>query len=172
VITLGDFVAFILYMGMLVFPSIAIGWVLGIFIQGAAAHERLNHILDAQPLVRDEKDIRESDISGQIELKDLTFFYPGSRYPALENINLSIPAGQIVAVVGKTGSGKSSLIHILTRAFNPPRDSVFIDGKDILDIPLQALRHHTGYIPQDTFLWSEGDQPRRGGMGGKNCPDP
>ncbi len=155
VITLGDFVAFILYMGMLVFPSIAIGWVLGIFIQGAAAHERLNHILDAQPLVRDEKDIRESDISGQIELKDLTFFYPGSRNPALENINLSIPAGQIVAVVGKTGSGKSSLIHILTRAFNPPRESVFIDGKDILDIPLQALRHHTGYIPQDTFLFSD-----------------
>lgn len=156
VITLGEFVAFTLYLGMLVWPSIALGWVVGIFQQGAASMERINVILDTAPEIIDDEQTRDVDqITGHIQIKNLTFAYDDKSEPALKNINLTVEAGTILAVVGRTGSGKSTLMNLLTRNYDPQPDSILIDGLDIREIPLQTLRQNIGYIPQETFLFSD-----------------
>jgi ATP-binding cassette subfamily B protein len=156
IITLGEFVAFTLYLGMLVWPSIALGWVVGIFQQGAASMERINVILDTPPeIIDDEETLSVENIEGEIQIKNLTFAYDKKTEPALKNINLKIEAGSILAVVGRTGSGKSTLMNILTRNYDPDPGSIFIDDIDIRKIPLQTLRRNIGYIPQETFLFSD-----------------
>jgi len=156
VITLGDFVAFTLYLGQLIWPSIALGWVMGIFLQGTAAHKRLLHILNARPRVDDSEARSQTRVSGgRVTFNTLNFHYPGYERPVLRDISLEVPAGQIVAVVGRTGAGKSTLMHMLTREFNPPPGTVFVDGQDIRHIPLKELRRAIGYVPQETFLFSD-----------------
>jgi ATP-binding cassette subfamily B protein len=156
VITLGEFVAFTLYLGMLVWPSIALGWVVGIFQQGAASMERINVILSTTPEIIDDEKTREVDqIMGHIQIKNLTFAYDDKSEPALKNINLTVEAGSILAVVGRTGSGKSTLMNLLTRNYDPAPGSILIDDLDIREIPLQTLRKNIGYIPQETFLFSD-----------------
>ncbi|HID38371.1 MAG TPA: ABC transporter ATP-binding protein [Calditrichaeota bacterium] len=155
-ITLGQFVAFNLYMNMLVWPSIALGWVMGLFYQGVASMKRLDHILleesgDAPPMLAG----REQKINGDIVFRKLSFRYPNTDREVLQNIDFETEQGQIVAVVGKTGSGKSTLMHLITRTFDPPERSLFIDGKDILSVPLKTLRAHIGYVPQESFLFSD-----------------
>ena len=155
-ITLGDFVAFTLYLGMLVWPSIALGWVVGIFQQGAASMERINVILDTPPEIKDDSSVKTvKQIEGNITLKNLSFAYDENSPLILENISLKLPAGKILAIVGRTGSGKSTLMHLLTRNYDPPRGTIFIDGIDIREVPLKILRDHLGYIPQETFLFSD-----------------
>ncbi len=155
-ITLGEFVAFSLYQAMLVWPSIALGWVVGIFQQGAASMERINDILDQAPDITDEPSVKEIDtICGEIQFSGLSFSYTQDGPTVLEDISLHVAPGKILAIVGRTGSGKSTIMHLLTRTYNPPRGTVFIDGNDILDIPLFTLRQYIGYIPQETFLFSE-----------------
>jgi ATP-binding cassette subfamily B protein len=156
VLTLGEFVAFTLYLGMLVWPSIALGWVVGIFQQGAASMERINVILNTPPEIMDDEETQDIDeINGDIEIRDLTFAYDDKSEPALKNISLKIEAGSILAVVGRTGSGKSTLMNLLTRNYDPDPGTIFIDNTDIRQIPLQTLRKNTGYIPQETFLFSD-----------------
>jgi len=155
-ITLGAFVAFTLYMGMLVWPSIALGWVVGIFQQGAASMERINVIIDTDPEIKDDEQTgSKSSITGKIEFKNLTFSYPVASEPVLKNISFDIEAGKILAVVGRTGSGKTSILNLLNRIHDPPRDTVFIDDVDIREIPLETLRKNIGYVPQETFLFSD-----------------
>ncbi len=156
IITLGEFVAFTLYLGMLVWPSIALGWVVGIFQQGTASMERINVILNTPPeIIDDEKTQSVEKIDGKITIKNLTFAYSKETEPALKNINLQIKAGSILAVVGRTGSGKSTLMNLLTRNYDPAPGTIFIDDIDIRNIPLQTLRQNIGYIPQETFLFSD-----------------
>lgn len=156
VLSLGEFVAFTLYMGMLVWPSIALGWVVGIFQQGTASMERINVILDTPPDIKDDKNTKPIEtLSGKIRLKNLTFFYEDNTEPTLNDLNLDIESGSILAIVGRTGSGKSTLMNLLTRTFDPPAGTIFIDDFDITEIPLQTLRQYTGYIPQETFLFSD-----------------
>jgi len=157
VITLGEYVAFNLYLGMLVFPSIALGWVMGIFYQGVASMNRLDYILRAESDIADESanKIDALLISGEIECKNLSFTYPTAEEPALQNINLKVARGEIIAVVGRTGAGKSTLMQLLTRIFEPEDATLLLDGRDIKKIPLKQLREHIGYIPQDTFLFSD-----------------
>ena len=156
IITLGEFVAFNLYLGMLVFPSIALGWVMGIFYQGIASMNRLDYILMAESDILNEAGEKEFiSINGQVEFKDLSFAYPDTEEQVIKNLNLFVPSGDIVAVVGKTGSGKSTLMQLLTRAFDPANETLFIDGIDIKKLPLKQLREQIGYIPQDTFLFSD-----------------
>jgi len=155
VITLGDFVAFTLYMGMLIWPSIALGWVMGLFLQGSAAFNRLQGILNANLDQNGREVVQPEKIDGHITFKNLSFTYPQTEQIVLSNLDIEIDAGEIIAVVGRTGAGKSSLIHLLTREFDAPEKSVYVDGKDILDIDQQKLRESIGYIPQDTFLFSE-----------------
>jgi ATP-binding cassette subfamily B protein len=156
IITLGEFVAFTLYLGMLVWPSIALGWVVGIFQQGAASMERINVILDTSPeIIDDEYTQTVEKIDGEISFRNLTFAYNEESEPVLKNINLQINAGSILAVVGRTGSGKSTLMNLLTRNYDPSSGMIFIDDIDIRNIPLQVLRQSIGYIPQETFLFSD-----------------
>jgi len=156
VISLGEFVAFSLYLSMLVWPSIALGWVLGIFLQGSAALKRLNLIIKAEEEVPvSEHLVPAKELKGAIVFKKLNFSYPETEVSAIQNFTANIEAGQIIAVVGRTGSGKSTLMHLLTRTFDPEKGMLHIDGRDILDVPLRELRENIGYIPQDTFLFSD-----------------
>jgi len=154
VISLGDFVRFLVYLGSLMWPMIALGWVVNLLERGRASMERLNYILDAEPAVRDAPGVhRDFEIEGEIEFKNLNFSYNGA--PVLRNISLKIPKGATIAIVGATGSGKSSLAHLIPRLYDAPPNTVFIDGTPIERIPLESLRRSIGFIPQDTFLFSE-----------------
>jgi ATP-binding cassette subfamily B protein len=152
-ITLGEFVAFGTYLTMLHWPMIALGWVVNIFERGEASMGRILEILDAPPEIRDENpdDLRE--IRGEVEFRGLTFAYDGR--PVLEDVDLKIPAGATVAIVGPTGSGKSTLVSLIPRLYDAPPGSLFVDGRDVRKIPLETLRGAVGFVPQETFLFSE-----------------
>ncbi len=153
-ISIGDFVAFTLYLSMLAWPMIALGWVVNLLERGRASMERLNYILDATPDVADAVDVSpDFEIQGAIEFRNLTFAYNGST--VLHNIDLRIPKGNTVAIVGATGSGKSSLVQLIPRLYNAPPRTLYIDGVPIEMIPLATLRKAIGFIPQDTFLFGE-----------------
>ncbi len=185
-ISLGEFVAFYVFMLQLVFPMVALGFVTNIFQRGAASMGRLNYILDAQPSICDvvpgagvaglaalRRD--ESPMTGDIEFRHLSFTYPTTRSgtvataaaaaastngdvvgtPVLHDIDLHIPAGSTLAIVGPTGSGKSTLAALVARLWEAPPNTLFIDGRSIRDWPLETLRRAIGYVPQDTYLFSE-----------------
>lgn len=155
-LTLGEFVAFMGYLAMLTWPTIAVGWVINIFQRGAASMGRILEILHAQPDIRDTPGAEPpASIRGSLEVRDLTFRYPGSRHPALRDISVTVPAGTTLAIVGHTGSGKSTLIGLIPRLFDPPPGTVFLDGKDVREWPLADLRRCVGYVPQETFLFSD-----------------
>jgi ATP-binding cassette subfamily B protein len=153
-ISLGDFVAFTVYLARLTWPMIALGWVVNLLERGRASMQRLNYIFDTVPEVKDEPDsLRHVEIEGSIEFRNLNFAYNGT--PALKDISLVIPKGATIAIVGATGSGKSTLVQLIPRLYNAPPDSLFIDGIPIEQIPLNTLRRAIGFIPQDTFLFGE-----------------
>ncbi|HEX4997333.1 MAG TPA: ABC transporter ATP-binding protein [Terriglobia bacterium] len=153
-ISLGGFVAFTVYLGMLAWPMIALGWVVNLLERGRASMERLNYILDAPSEISDSENVRpDFVVRGEIEFRNLTFAYDGE--PVLRDISLRVPAGKTVAIVGATGSGKSSLVQLIPRLYNAPPHTLFIDGVPIEDIPLAELRRSIGFIPQDTFLFGE-----------------
>jgi ATP-binding cassette subfamily B protein len=153
-ISLGDFVAFTVYLGRLTWPMIALGWVVNLLERGRASMERLNYILEAIPEVKDDPAvITDFEISGEIEYRNLSFSYNGTQ--TLRNISLRIPKGKTVAIVGATGSGKTSLVQLIPRLYNAPENSLFIDGVPIERIPFVTLRSAIGFIPQDTFLFGE-----------------
>lgn len=154
-ITLGDFVAFSNYLAYLTWPILALGWVLAIVRRGLTAMGRVVEILDAEPGVTEGPEaVGPVAIAGEIELRGLTFAYGEGRAPALRDVSLRIPAGAWVAVVGATGAGKTTLGVLLPRLWDPPRNTVFIDGREIHTIPLAELRQAIGYVPQETFLFS------------------
>src|SRR5256885_6257259 len=153
-ISLGDFVAFTVYLGRLTWPMIALGWVVNLLERGRASMERVNYIFDTVPEVRDGSHVLpEFEVEGSIEFRNLTFAYNGT--PTLRNISLMIPKGKTVAIVGATGSGKSTLVQLIPRLHNAPPNALFIDGVPIERIPLETLRRAIGFIPQDTFLFGE-----------------
>jgi ATP-binding cassette subfamily B multidrug efflux pump len=153
-ISIGDFVAFTLYLGMLTWPMIAFGWVVNLLERGRASMERLNYIFDAAPDIADQPDIiSDFKVEGAIEFRNLNFRYNG--IPVLKDVSLAIPKGKTVAVVGATGSGKSTLVQLIPRLYNAPPNSLFIDGVPIECVPLETLRRSIGFIPQDTFLFGE-----------------
>lgn len=151
--TVGDFVAFMAYLSMLTWPTIALGWVINIFERGSASMGRMNQIFQSRPEIRDESSSTLSTLEGHIQVNNLTFSYNGA--PVLKNVSFEIPAGQTLAIVGRTGSGKSTLVNLLCRLYQVPEAGIFIDGSDINNIPLETLRTHIGYVPQETFLFSE-----------------
>jgi ATP-binding cassette, subfamily B, multidrug efflux pump len=178
-ISLGEFVAFYVYMIQLVFPIVALGFVTNIFQRGAASMGRLNYILDAKPSINDsavpaQAKEREASLRGEIEFRHLDFTYPTGREvapekekskakengrptgtPVLHDINLRIPAGSTLAIVGPTGSGKSTLAALVARLWEAPPGSLLIDGRPIQEWPLASLRRSIGFVPQDTYLFSE-----------------
>jgi ATP-binding cassette, subfamily B, multidrug efflux pump len=169
--SLGALITFNTYLGFLVWPMIALGWVTNIFQRGAASMGRLNYILAAKPTIDDRgaKLAKGTRIEGNIEFRNLTFTYPttisgngagGNGHgkearPVLKNINLKIPAGSTLAIVGPTGSGKTTLAALIARLWEAPEGEILIDGHAIREWPLETLRRAIGYVPQDTYLFSE-----------------
>jgi ATP-binding cassette, subfamily B, multidrug efflux pump len=156
-ITLGEFVAFNAYLVMLSWPMIAFGWVTNILQRGMASWKRMLEVLDAVPDIDDRHASEAGHIApltGAIEIRDLVFTYPGTERPVLDHVSLTIAAGQTVALVGATGSGKSTLIHLIPRLHDPPPGTVLLDGVDVREIPLDRLRGAIGFVPQEPFLFS------------------
>ena len=156
-ITPGQFVAFNSYVGMLVWPMIAVGEAVSSVSQGMASLKRIRVILDEEPDIRDEGDPAVTALKGAIDLKSLSFAYPGAEdRPALKDITVHANAGETLAVIGRTGSGKTTLASLLTRLWDTERpDMIMIDGRPIREIPLHVLRRDIAYVPQDSFLFSD-----------------
>jgi len=155
-ITPGDFVAFASYLWIITWPMIALGWVVNLFQRGSASMVRLNDVLnmDTEVFIRTDK-VNFPETRGCIEIRNLTFSYSGAGESVLNNISLSIRAGETIGITGKTGSGKTTLCNLLHRFFNPPGGTIFFDNVDICDLPLKKLRSSIAYVPQDSFLFSD-----------------
>jgi ATP-binding cassette subfamily B multidrug efflux pump len=162
-ITVGELVAFNAYLAQLAWPMIAFGWVTNLLQRGMASWGRMLMVMDTEPAIRDEpggfglrdsgSGLEHAAIRGAIEFRHLTFLFAGRE--VLRDVSFSVDAGQTVAIVGGTGAGKSTLVNLLPRLQNPPRGTVFIDGRDVLDIPLSELRGAVGFVPQEPFLFSD-----------------
>jgi len=161
-LTLGEFVAFSRYLVLLAWPLIAFGWVTNIVQRGVASWERMLEVMDALPTDTGAQaalpataGAPERPIIGRVEFRDLTFRYPGADVDALHCVSFVAEPGQTVALVGPTGSGKSTVVSLLPRLHDPPRSTVFVDGVDVLALPLNRLRGAIGMVPQEPFLFSE-----------------
>lgn len=155
-ITVGDFTVFNMYLMRLIWPLIALGYVVNLFQRGTASLKRMNAILAVKPTILDVLQTRSQEpIAGEIEFRNLTFRYRTNDEPVLRDINLKIAVGQSVAFVGRTGSGKSTLVNLIPRLLEAPENTVFIDGVSVRDYQLAQLRSSIGYVPQETFLFSD-----------------
>ncbi len=155
-ITLGRFVAFNQYINMLVWPMLACGDAINMFSQGGASIRRIHEVFLEPPEIHDtEKTQATPDLTGQITLSHLTFLHKGMTEPTLKDINLEVPAGTTLAIVGRTGNGKSTLVNLLLHLYNTKPGMILLDGRDINTIPLQTLRENIAYVPQDNFLFSD-----------------
>ena len=150
---IGAFTAFNIYMMQLTFPIIALGWVVNIFQRGTASLVRLNEVLQEQPAIKDESSARKLEVVGEIEFRGLNFEYDGKR--VLHHLNLRIPAGSSMAIVGLTGSGKSTLVSLIPRIYDASPGMVLLDGRPIREFSLTSLRGSIGFVPQETFLFSD-----------------
>jgi len=155
--TLGEFVAFNGYLGMMTWPLMAVGYVANQYQRGTAALSRVCEVLDASPSPRYQAMASHTMAAlpqGSVEFRDLTFAYSSDHTPVLRNISLKIPTGKVCGIVGETGSGKSTLVSLLLRLFEPPDGTVFIDGTDIKRLPVSAVEGAVGFVSQDIFLFS------------------
>jgi ATP-binding cassette subfamily B protein len=163
-ITLGEFVAFNSYLGMVIWPITALGWVANIFKRGSVSLNRINALMDEKPEIADKPGAVPLSVPGTedgsretpaIEFRNLTFRYPGSKDPVLKDISFAVDHGKTLAIVGRTGSGKSTLVNLVPRLLSAPEGTLFINGVDINNISLSSLRNSIGCVPQDTFLFSD-----------------
>jgi ATP-binding cassette, subfamily B, multidrug efflux pump len=157
-ISIGQFGAFLTYMVQLTWPVIALGWVINIFQRGTASLKRINEIMLEKPEITDSPDVAaagppERELRGEIEFRGLNFSYNGS--PVLHDINLRVPEGTSLAIVGPTGSGKTTLVNLIPRVYDAAPGSVLVDGHPIRDFPIEFLRRNIGFVPQETFLFSD-----------------
>jgi ATP-binding cassette subfamily B multidrug efflux pump len=169
--TIGNFVAFQFYLGRMIWPLIALGWVINLFQRGMASMQRLHEVWSIEPgLPKASGEPVSATPRGTIDIRDLTFAYPtppkaaaapgvdaaeSVSRPVLRDVDLRIEHGQTVGIVGRTGSGKSTLLALIARTFEPPPGTIFVDGRDITTIPINQLREWIGVVPQETFLFSE-----------------
>jgi len=155
-ITTGDFVAFISYLNLLMWPMMAIGWVANMIQRGSASMRRLNRVFNEVPEIKDVEPNRDIvALKGRIEFRGTSITFPGGGRSAVKAVHLTIDAGQTVALVGKVGCGKSTLLQVIPRLFNVPRGTVVIDGMDIQDIPLKSLRQSIGFVTQEVIIFSD-----------------
>jgi ATP-binding cassette subfamily B protein len=155
-ITLGEFTAFIAFLGMLVWPMMAIGIMINIFTMGAASLKRIENILNEPANIKDSENTdRIENISGSIKVVNLNYMYPETDKLVLQGISFEVNKGQTLGIIGRTGCGKTTLVNLFLRVFDPVESSIFIDNTDILKIPLRVLRKNIGYVPQDNFLFSD-----------------
>lgn len=154
-ITLGRFVAFNQYLGMLVWPMIAFGDSITSLAQGRAALSRIRHIFDMEAEIKDEEVDDVTELNGAIEWKDVSFKYTNDGQQVLSNINIKIQPGETLAILGRTGAGKTTFVNLLLRLYDVTSGSILFDGRDIKKIPLNVLREQIAYVPQDNFLFSD-----------------
>ena len=155
-ISTGDFVAFMSYLGMLAWPMMALGWAINVIQRGGASMNRLNRIFEEVPEISDSPEtIGSGPLKGRIEMRGLTFSSGNGGEPLLKNIHMIIHEGEGMVIVGRTGSGKTVFCNLLVRIFESPKESLFFDGNEIHHIPLKVLRRSIGYVPQETFLFSD-----------------
>jgi ATP-binding cassette subfamily B protein len=156
-ISVGDFVAFNTYMVLLIWPIIAVGWVVNLFQRGTASVKRIDELLRAKPAIDDSNADpaipADAVLKGNIEFRNLNFSYGETE--VLRNISLHIPAGSSLAIVGPTGSGKTTLVNLISRLYEAPEGTLFVDGRPVRSFPLAVLRHNIGMVPQETFLFSD-----------------
>jgi ATP-binding cassette subfamily B multidrug efflux pump len=151
--SVGDFFSFSTYMMQLTWPIIALGWVINLIQRGTASLNRLNEIMIEQTEIKDAVEAREIEIVGEIEFRGLNFSYDGK--PVLHDVNLRVPAGSSLAIVGPTGSGKTTLVNLIPRIYDAEPGAVLIDGRPIREYALASLRRNIGFVPQETFLFSD-----------------
>lgn len=154
-IGLDTIVEFVIYINMLTFPVSAIGWTASMIQRAAASQKRLNEFLDTEPLIKNSSGTQPVHITGDINFKNVSYTYPHTGIKALRNINVHIKSGQRIAIVGRTGSGKTTLAQLLLRMYDVTEGSILLDGTDIKNIPLTTLRSAISYVPQDGFLFSD-----------------
>ncbi len=156
--TVGSFVAFNTYMVQLTWPVIALGWVINLFQRGTASMVRIQEIFEQKPEVADDSFVHGDGVSavpirGELEFRNLSFSYNGTR--VLQDVNLKIPAGSSLAIVGPTGSGKTTLVSLIPRVYDAPEGTILLDGRPLREFPLDWLRRNIGFVPQETFLFSD-----------------
>ena len=152
----GQFVEFIGYFNLIVWPIMAISQLIEMQSRGKASLDRIGALLDTEIEIKDSENVSDiTEIKGDIEFKNLTFRYDGAEYDALKNVSFKISQGQNVGIIGKTGSGKTTIVDLILRTYNVENGTIFIDGVDINEIPIKTLRHHCAYVPQDNFLFSD-----------------
>ena len=151
---IGTIAEFIIYVNMLTWPVATVGWVTSIVQQAEASQKRINEFLETEPKIKNNVECR-TDIKGAIEFKNVTFTYPDTNITALKDVSFKIESGEKLAILGMTGSGKSTILDLIGRLYDTQQGSILIDGKQIDDINLYNLRESTGYVPQDAFLFSD-----------------
>jgi ATP-binding cassette subfamily B protein len=155
-ITTGDLVAFTSYLGILTWPMMAMGWVVNMMQRGGASMGRINKILETEPEIVDRPDAAAlANVRGEVQFRNVTFRYEDGLEPALESLSVVVRPGETLGVVGRTGSGKSTVCSLLLRIYEPSDGEILIDGRDTRTITLASLRASIGYVPQDTFLFSD-----------------
>lgn len=156
-VSIGQFVAFNSYIGMLVWPMIACGDCINFFSQASAAIKRISEIFNEEPDIVDQsvEELKNAELKGEITMNNLTFCYPDGESPVLKHLNLHVNAGETIAVMGRTGSGKSSLADLLLRVYDCKRGMLLLDGKPIEDYPLSVLHRDVAYVPQENFMFSD-----------------
>jgi ATP-binding cassette subfamily B protein len=153
-ISLGDLIAQTSYVGMLVWPMVSIGWVVNIIERGLASLKRINQILEEDEISDVSIAPKTASLKGNIRINNLSFIYPGTEVKALENISLNVSQGQTIGIIGRTGSGKSTIARLLTKLYEVPDGKIFFDDYDINEIPYEILRRDIAVVPQETFLFS------------------
>ena len=153
----GQLLEFIGYFTSIVWPIMAVSQLIEMRARGKASLARIGALLDTPVDVADKPDVREPDapLTGNIEMRNLTFRYPGGSYDSLTDVSFKINAGENVGIIGKTGSGKTTLVDLLLRTYNVPDGTVFMDGYDVNDLPIRTVRKYAAYVPQDNFLFSD-----------------
>jgi ATP-binding cassette subfamily B protein len=156
-ITIGNIVEYVLYVSMMTWPVASLGFVITMIQRASASVSRLHKILDKEPDIADgeQTDPNITEIKGSIEFENVSFSYDDEQEPALRDINFSLNPDETLAIVGRTGAGKSTLVEMIPRLLEPSGGTVKVDGRDVRDIPLETLRENIGYVPQDVFLFSD-----------------
>ena len=158
-ISVGEFSGFLMFLNMLVWPMACVGRIINLLTRGSASMKRIQDVLDAQADISDwpeaEEEGSDEPPEGSIEARDLCFSYPGTDTPVLDHVSFKLEKGQTLGIIGRTGEGKTTLVNLLLRVFEPGKDMIYIGGREIHSIPLRTLRSSIGYVPQDTFLFSD-----------------
>ena len=151
-----ELVEFIGYFNAIIWPIMAVSELIGMHAQGKASLKRISELLDSTPDVFDREGVEEIEsVRGDVEFKNLTFTYPGTETPVLKDISFKISAGENVGIIGRTGSGKTTVVDLILRTYNVPDGTLFIDGRDVNKLPIKAVRANAAYVPQDNFLFSD-----------------